>query len=74
MMRHRNPNRLADRIVFWTCLVVGLFWFGYETGAYAERLQKAAACATVPAPQKSLYDVSKRQQKRWIKYYLARGA
>lgn len=36
MMRHRDPNRLGDRIVFWLCLAIAFVFYTqavYDYGA-----------------------------------------
>lgn len=72
-MRYRNPNRIADRIVFLVCAVVALVLIGYEAGAYIEQARKDAACTAIPPLRHHLRDMTKLQQKRWITYYLSKG-
>lgn len=73
-MRYRNPNRIADRIVFLVCAVIALILIGYEAGAYIEQSKKDAACMAIPPLRHNLRDMTKLQQKRWIKYYMSKGA
>lgn len=72
-MRYRNPNRIADRIVFLVCAVIALVLIGYEAGAYLERRSKDAACVALPPIRQDLQNMTKKQQRLWIKYYLSRG-
>lgn len=70
----RNPRRMVDAIVFFFCLAVFVCYIGFEMGAYAERIKKEAACVAIPPiPQRSTYDMGKKQKKLWIKYYKSKG-
>ena len=51
-MRRGNPNRYADRIVFWACVIIGVglytdgvYQYGYKHG------QALKVCAVVPGQQ-----------------------
>ncbi len=53
MMRHRDPNRLGDQIIFWTALIVAFVFYtmavydyGHNHGTVAPR-----TCASVPGQQ-----------------------
>lgn len=50
MMHHRDPNRLADRIVFWVCAVLGFVFYTQAVYDYGRRHGRAEPrqCASVP--------------------------
>lgn len=52
-MNHRDPNRLADRIVFWICLTLAFIFYSqamYDF-AYERGLSVPRKCASVPGQQ-----------------------
>lgn len=59
--------------VFLAVCAVSLFIGGYATGQYAERRMKDAACVAIPPMRQQSLDMDKKQERRWIKYYLSKG-
>jgi len=74
MMRHRDPNRLGDKVIFWVALAFLLGFIieaSYNLGVTHGNAQaQPAAC---PAPKKSLYDLTTHQLRRMIRYEKAKG-
>lgn len=52
-MRHRDPNRLGDRIVFWMCLAVAFMFYTIAVYLHGVTHGKAEpkVCASVPGAQ-----------------------
>lgn len=53
MMRHRDPNRLGDRMVFWLCLTISFMLYTvavYDYGVAQGRVEPRK-CATVSGEQ-----------------------
>lgn len=72
MMRHKNPNRLADRIVFWLCLFIAMglytsamYQYGFDNGA--------ASCKPAAPIQMDLKRMSLRAEANFVRWWKARG-
>ena len=72
MMHHKNPNRLGDRVVFWTVLVIGILLFtssmyqyGFDNGA--------VSCKPTAPIQMDLKRMSLRAEANFIKWWKVRG-
>jgi len=73
MMSHRDPSRLGDKIIFWTCLVAtfcfmvsAIYDYGYEQG-------KATCRPTVLIPKVQMYPKTKAEMQRFLKTREAAG-
>jgi hypothetical protein len=73
MMTHRDPNRLVDKIIFWTCLVVTfclmiatVYDYGFEQG-------KATCRPSIVVPQQMSYPKTKKEMQRFLKTYQVGG-
>ena len=65
-----NPNRkpfYPDVIVFYICIVVAVWFFGYEYGLSQIKGCVVSEAKTYPQTQPALYRGVKAQ-KRWAKY------
>jgi len=70
---NRDPNRLGDRIIFWTCLVAtfcfmvsAIYDYGFEQG-------KATCRPSIAVPQQMSYPKTKAEMQRFLKTYQAGG-
>ncbi len=51
-MTHRDPNRYADRIVFWLCLTVGFILYTIDVYNFGKRHgESIKVCAAVQGQQ-----------------------
>ncbi len=71
MMRHKNTNRLGDRIVFWTCLVVGtllftssMYQYGFDNGA--------VSCKPAAPVRMDLKRMTLRMEANFIRWWKAK--
>lgn len=72
MMRHKNPNRLADRAVFWTALIIGAGFLTQATYDYG--FNHGVVSCQPQAPKKLALDrLSAKAEARWVKYLAARS-
>lgn len=67
-MRHRDPNRYADRVVFWVCVIAAFYLY---TNALYDYAFRHGATSKVCA-QKSMYDMTPKQLRRMIRYEKAK--
>ena len=65
-MNTPRSTLLAERILVWMCIIVGVWFFGYEYGTYRAKSE------AVPCPSQKMH-MTPIHQKRFIKYYGGRG-
>ncbi|HAR45622.1 MAG TPA: hypothetical protein DCS05_05455 [Nitrospiraceae bacterium] len=63
-MKPTRSTRLAERILFFVCLMIGAFFAGQALAPDP----KLAACVEIPAKKMPL-NWSKKSEKRWIAYW-----
>jgi len=70
---NRDPSRLGDKIIFWTCLVAtfgfmvsAIYDYGYEQG-------KATCRPSIVVPQQMSYPKTKKEMQRFLKTREAAG-
>jgi hypothetical protein len=55
----------ADKVVFWTCLVIA----GFLLGQWSVEIPKLGACVEMPSKVRSL----SQDQGAWIRYYRSKA-
>lgn len=67
-MNRGNPNRYADRIVFWVCLFLLIGCVTQATYQVGVEHGRQSCRPSVEIPKKSGYEMNKRQLRRMIRY------
>lgn len=73
MMSHKDPSRLADRIIFWFAAAMSFMFYSQAVYDYGYGHGRATCLPKVEIPKIRWYDLSPRQLKRMIKYEVAKA-